>query len=148
MTIRKATHADLDVLLAMARNFLALTAYGPLVGNVATFQLEYFIDDVLAHGVVLVADDGGQVLGLIALYPGLHPISRQAYADELAWWVEPVCRHASVGQQLLEAAERWARDCGLTMLKMVAPAESSIGAFYARMGYAPVETAYQKALVS
>lgn len=147
MTIREATHEDLDVLLLMARAFLASTLYGKLAGHVSRYQLEGFLDDVLARGVVLLAEDEGRIVGALAVLAGVHAISGHFYADEQAWWVEPDARAAGIGEALLDTCESWARAHGLWSLKMVAPAGSTIGAFYERKGYAEVETAWMKVLV-
>lgn len=145
MTIRPATHADTDRLVELGARFLAGTAYGQLVAFVPT-QLRALIAHVLRLGVVFVAEVDGRLEGLLAIVALEHPMSGERYAEELAWWVEPAFRGSSIGPRLLRAGESWTRENGLAMLKMVAPADTDVGAFYARRGYVAIETSWVKRL--
>lgn len=143
--IRPATAEDVDRLVDMAVRFLASTRYGVLV-TPHPHALGRLIAQVLAIGVIFVAEVNGRVEAMLALVALPHPISGELYGDELAWWVEPEHRHGSIGPRLLLQAETWARERGARILKMVAPADSTVGNFYKHFGYVEVETAYQKTL--
>jgi GNAT superfamily N-acetyltransferase len=93
-----------------------------------------------------ISKAGVEVVGFLAMVALEHAIDGRRYGDELAWWVAPDHRGARAGGFLLATAESWARENGLSMVKMVAPADSTIGEFYVRHGYAAVETSYQKVL--
>jgi GNAT superfamily N-acetyltransferase len=145
--IRDATEHDVPQILPMAARFLASTPYGQLLPTEPE-RLEAFVRAILAIGVAFVAEDhGGALVGMIAFVVAEHPISGQEYADEQAWWVSPECRGGSIGPKLLHAAEAWARQRGLTMVKMVAPvASEGVAAYYERIGYEAVEVSYVKQL--
>lgn len=145
ITIREATEADVERVLEMSCLFLALTPYGRLVQP--TYQsLLTLIGVVMANGVILLADAHGHTVGMLAIANFPHPLTGEPYADEVAWWVDPEHRKGRAGFYLLRACEDWARQNGLSMIKMVAPFGTDIGKFYERLGYVPVETAYQKTL--
>lgn len=158
--IRPATAADTPRLVEMATRFLRSTPYGEVV-EPDPACLAALIAVVLEHGVIFVADypmytrviDGDVVeqgdpylVGFIGLAALPHPLSGELYADEQVWWVEPEHRHGLIGPRLMQAAEAWARQQGCRSVKMVAPHGSSVGEYYSRMGYRPVETAFVKFL--
>lgn len=146
MTIRRATEADTARLVELAAQFLDSTAYGALLPHTLE-GLETLVGAVLGAGAIFVALGDGQPVGMIALLACDHPISGDRYGDEIVWYVEPRYRDSTIGPRLLREAEAWARASGLTLLKMVAPAHSDVGPFYARLGYTEVETAWAKNLV-
>lgn len=171
--IREGTLEDGPRLFEMACRFMAETRYGVLFApnHAALAQL---VALVLEHGVVFVdeqdhANDcavwvdalrvfdpverplepcncGRQIIGMLGLITAPNILTGLRYADEIAWWVEPEHRKTRSAHRLLCAAEDWARQKGLSVLKMVAPAGSDIGTFYERRGYTLVESAYQKTL--
>lgn len=158
--IRKATSADKLDLVAMATRFLTETPYRQFL-TVSPAMLDSLVDTVLELGVVLVAERlhfpyigpnlepapaRRELVGMIALVELENPITGEPFADELVWWVEPEHRHGTIGPRLLVAGEAWAREKLLPVVKMVAPAGSQVGAFYQRMGYTAVETAFIKVL--
>jgi GNAT superfamily N-acetyltransferase len=145
MTIRPSTAADTPRLIAMAQRFLATTPYGALL-NPDPDWLEALVDAVLENGTVLVAELDGVLIGMIALSAQPHILTGEFFCDEVCWWVEPEFRLGSVGEQLLTAAEDWARTRNLSMLKMVAPAGTHVGNFYISRGFFEVETSYLKRL--
>lgn len=155
--IREATAADTPRLVEMTTHFLQSTRYGALFRADPVF-IGKLIDLVLEHGVILVAEidsvephweQGGRfkpIIGMIALTALPHLLTGIPYGDEQAWWVEPEHRAGMVGPRLMQAAERWCRENGLNMVKMIAPEGSDVGKFYTRQGYEAVETAFVKLL--
>lgn len=149
MIIRQAVRSDVPALLAMGQAFLDATPYGRLFHATPESLLE-LIKIVFAFGdqaaILLAIEETGPV-GMLVLVAAPHPITGQLYADEVVWWVTPTARGAArAGPTLLRAAEDWARSRNCYMVKMVAPVGSKVGAFYERLGYAAVETAYAKTL--
>jgi len=143
--LREATLEDTPALVRMAEHFIRGTAYADLL----TFNepaIHTLIALVLGHGVIYVTEIDRALVGMIAIVALPHPVTGELYADELAWWVEPAYRGTSVGPHLLDAAERWALARGAAMMKMIAPVGSSVGAYYLRRGYRPIEIAYGKVL--
>lgn len=141
----------------LARHFLEQTQYGEIL-TVNLQQLAHLVSRCLQVGVIFVAEaqraavlNGVTVqhrplIGMLAAFPLNDPISGKPFLDEIAWWVEPEHRRGTTGPKLLWAAEKWARQKGLRLVKMVAPKETNVGRFYERMGYVEVETAYVKRL--
>lgn len=86
------------------------------------------------------------LVGMLAIVMVPHPLSGKTFAEEIAWWVEPEHRKGLIGPKMLRLAEEWATRNGANMVKMVAPAATSVGMFYERSGYKAVETAYIKTI--
>ena len=142
--IRKALPADMDRLVAMGQRFASETEYSAFV-TVDPARVAHSIVQVASSpdGVVLVSGSDASLTGMIAMLAYDHPYSGERTAFELEWWVEPEAR--GDGVRLLRAAEDWAREVGATKMQMVAP-NGRVGALYSRLGYAPVETSYQRSL--
>lgn len=148
-TIRPATAGDRAAILTMATHFAEQTDYGKLFGIQAD-AIGPLLDVILAAGphgaaVVFVAvDDADDVpFGMIAVMIVGQAFTAAHYVDELVWWVEKTHRRTRGGLLLLEAAIVWTRTHGLSVLKMVAPAQfKRLGEFYERRGFVPIETAY------
>lgn len=139
--IRHATLADVPRIVEMAERFFALSEYRELMTG-SPVHLAAFAERLLAQNdaTILVADAQG-VVGMLAIYVFEHPYSGERVASELVWWVEPEQRGAGV--RLLRAAEQWAAAQGAKVLQMIAP-NARVGEFYAKAGYVPVETTFQR----
>jgi GNAT superfamily N-acetyltransferase len=142
--IRRAIPDDLERIVEMGMRFVAETGYQDLI----QVRPEKLADTVLSivtnpDGVVFVSESGDQVTGMIAMLAFDHPYSGTRTASEAVWWVDP--EHRGVGLRLLRAAEDWAKENGAKVMQMVAPTEE-IGALYARLGFKPIETSYQRSL--
>jgi GNAT superfamily N-acetyltransferase len=153
--IRKATAGDLPGLIRMAGDFLRSTPFGQVLSG-SHDALEAVIRATLTGGVIFVAEDdsaedphdrraGARLVGMIA---GTleRTITGDCIGSELVWWVEPAYRKTRLGPYLLRSLEDWTRQEGGTVLKMVAPAGSTVGNYYERLGYSPIETAHVKRL--
>lgn len=142
--IRKATGADAEQINRMGQRFVSESPYGDLL-TVSPVRLAETIAHVLGNpdGVILVSSKGEVLTGMIALLAYDHPFSGERMAFEVVWWVQPEAR--GDGVKLLKAAEEWAREHGIGKVQMVAP-NDRVGALYQRLGYAPVETSYQRSL--
>jgi len=144
MTIREATAADADRLVDMATRFItSSTTYGELLPPDHTRVLG-LVNICLELGVIVVAEGrDGVLVGLLGVVVLEHPFSDVQFAEEQAWWVEPEYRHGTVGPRLVTYVHEWARLRGVKFVKMAAPADApSVGQFYERLGYRPIETAY------
>lgn len=141
--IRRATLDDRDRLVEMGQRFVAETPYAGLIA-INPERLSASVAGILTNPAGAVFVSGSDPLtGMIAMLAYDHPFSGERTAFEVVWWVEPEAR--GDGVRLLRAAEQWARDEGITKMQMVAP-DARVGEFYKRMGYAPVETSYQRSL--
>lgn len=143
MRVRVATADDTARLVEMATRFLAESAYGRLF-PVDEARLAGLVATCMTLGVIFVAEVETGLVGMLALVQLTDPIAGVEFADEIAWWVEPAHRDSIIGPRLLARAQNWTRTQGLAFLKMVAPAGTTIGEFYARIGFTAVESAYIK----
>jgi GNAT superfamily N-acetyltransferase len=142
-TIRPATLDDVPAMVTMGRRFLSTVYAGRLADHPA--QLAALATQLIGHAdsLVLVAEAPDGLIGMIAFTAYAHPMSGELTVAEVFWWVEPERRGAGV--RLLKRAEQWARNRGAAVLQMIAPT-ANVGAFYERLGFAPIETIYQRSL--
>jgi GNAT superfamily N-acetyltransferase len=87
--------------------------------------------------VVLVADDGGELLGFLTAYQDFHSVrfGYRAWIEDLA--VHPDHRSRGIGKTLLDAAKSWARERGATHLELdSAETRTDAHRFYEREGAA------------
>jgi GNAT superfamily N-acetyltransferase len=153
--IREAVLEDSLRIQEMATRFLLDSQYGSLFNDKTTPDaIAALIAGVMQIGTIFVAevDHGGRevapsrLVGMLAIVLVVHPLSGQKVAEEIAWWVEPEARGGSIGPKMLRVAEEWATRNSANMVKMVAPAGSTVGTFYEKSGYRAVETAFIKAI--
>ncbi len=153
MQIRQATIDDVVPLAMMGMAFIDSTQYPMVFGHATELSVGTMLMQLLALPPALgeawmgVAEDRRGIFGALVGVDMPHPLMPVRVFDEIGWWVEPSRRGHQAGPRLLQAAEGWARTRGLRFIKMVAPAASpAVGSFYARRGYAPLETAWFKEL--
>lgn len=142
--IRRATEADIPALTAMGQRFVEETSYKTLV-SADPERIAHTVVGILSTdtGVVLVSEGESGPTGMIAMLSYEHPFSGEMTAFEVVWWVNPESR--GDGIRLLRAAEEWGKQKGAKKMNMVAP-NDRVGALYARLGYVPVETSFQRSL--
>lgn len=145
MTIRPATEADIDAIVAMAERFRDTTSYRDHVPVKADCvrALALALVREQTPGVMLVAADEDALVGMVGMLLFTHPMTGEPTALELCWWVEPEARGRGVSGQLLAAAETWAWEAGATVCQLAAPSDF-VGALYERRGYQLVERMYQR----
>lgn len=146
MTYREATLADVPSLVEMGQRFVEESPYKRFVGENQE-QMRALVEQVVAlpNGRVLVAEEAGTLVGMIAVIAKEHFITGEIIGGELVWWVNPEQRPRGVGIQLLKMAEQAARDLGAKHMQMIAPDER-VGNLYKRRGYELVEVTYQRRL--
>jgi GNAT superfamily N-acetyltransferase len=144
--IREATQDDRESVLEMGMRFAADTQYAEFIHTNRRVMSETF-EGVMASkdGTVLVQELDGALVGMILMVIYAHPFSGERVASELAWWVDPEARRSGAGVRLLRAAEKWAAEHGAAAIQMIAP-NVEIGTLYGRLGYRPMETAFQRSL--
>jgi GNAT superfamily N-acetyltransferase len=142
--IRRALPGDMERLVEMAQRFVAESEYARFV-SIDPDRLSRTITDIAMSedGALLVSEVEGRPTGMIAMVAYDHPYSGERTAFEVVWWVEPEAR--GDGLRLLRAAEEWGREVGAKNIQMVAPNER-VGTLYRRLGYAAVETSFQRSL--
>ena len=148
--IRRAVSGDIPACLVMGRaffdesGFAAETSFDP---DSLRATLERLL--VLPDGILLVADYGGDLVGMAAgiAYPHYFNAHQKA-AQELFWWVRQEMRGGPAGVRLLRGLEDWAKRIGCVTLSMIClPAiNSPAERVYQRSGYRPSERVYMKGL--
>ena len=108
-------------------------------------QIEFMAKMLISqdHGLVLVADVDGDVVGMIGMMIYPHHLSGEPTAGEICWWVDPPYR--GCGKQLLLAAEAWALVRGAKIVQMMAPTPE-VGQIYQKCGYFSAETTWVRRL--
>lgn len=143
--IRRAEVADVDAIVEMGQAFLNGTPYKNYLANDPT-QMRAVVDMLMGavDGLVLVAEQGGRLCGMIGMLIFPHFLSGERVAGELFWWVAPDAR-GSLGIRLLRQAEAWAQSKAVAHVQMIAP-DPRVGLIYERLGYHQIETAYFRRL--
>lgn len=155
-TIRTATIEDVPQLVAMAQRFYPLSPYPAIYGDMPDAQaaglvivsLQGMAEHGIAPGVMLVAEHGGELVGMLCAHIDAATFTPAVVAGELVWWVEPEHRGGMIAARLIRAGEEAARARGATVFNMSALATSpeEAGAMLQRFGYAPTHTIYTKRL--
>jgi GNAT superfamily N-acetyltransferase len=148
MVIRPAIPDDLIAMIDMGAQFYATTAYAQFA-DYHVGSAYALLEMLLEHGVLLVADDGGEVVGMVGLIVSPFPFNLAVKtAHEVMWWVNPEARATGAGHALLRAVEPACREAGVVAIQMIhlanSPPQAAI--LYGRAGYDHSETSYIKAL--
>lgn len=142
--IRFAAEHDIARLVEMGRNFHASSIYSdrvPFSAEALSASLSNFIKSDFA--VVLVAEQDGEVSGVIGGVIGPNYLSGMLAASELFWWVEPSAR--GIGLPLLSAYEDEVVRRGARHSGMIAPTGSGyVEKIYSKRGYQPLEGVFYK----
>ena len=148
--IRDAGIGDVDALVDLGASFLAQTPYGALLPTapvaIAAIMTRLITDP--AGALFVSVDRAGALTGMLGALCFTHPLSGEWVASEFYWWVEPAARGGLDSLRLLKLTITWARAQGAVRLHMIAPEGSGVGRLYRRLGFVPVETAYQLALTT
>lgn len=138
---RSATSDDVEQIVAMGRHFIEDIYPGDLRYN--PDQIRLFAHQLIAadDSDILLAESGGDVVGMLALMAYAHPMSGDRIATEVCWWVEP--QHRGLGMRLFRAAEAWSRAQSAVVFQMIAPSPE-VAHFYERVGFKAIETTYQR----
>lgn len=145
-TIREATLDDAPRVVEMGRRFLANGPYKDQLDNPA--QADHFAKFMIAspNAKVLVAEQEGRVIGVLAFLLFPHCFTGQMTANELIWYVEPEARKGGISVRLMQAAQTLAKACGAVRMQFTAPT-AEVGKLYERFfGYHQVEVSYERTL--
>lgn len=103
--------------------------------------------DDAAQEQVLLAEDGGEVVGILCLYIAAAAPDDASRCDVTELYVNPTHRRQRIGMLLLAEVERIARDGGVGELNIIAePTNETAQAFFRAMGYTAREAGFKKAL--
>ena len=116
--VRAADEAEIPEVLKLYEWLFAPPGLPPPDWNErrATVALGQAIES--RDSVVLVADEGGRLVGLITAYQDIFSVryGQRAWVEDLA--VDPERRSQGVGKALLDAAKAWAKERGATHLEL------------------------------
>jgi ribosomal protein S18 acetylase RimI-like enzyme len=151
MNIRAATLADLPAVLALVPR---LAATGSPPGRDAEQIEASDIESVTralrqpaADEVLLVAEDGGGLRGLIHVKTVVDYFSQQPIAHVSDVVVAASAEGRGIGKALMHAAEDWARGRGYTMVQLhVLVDNARARSMYERLGYSAEWLKYIKRL--
>jgi GNAT superfamily N-acetyltransferase len=134
-TIRAATPGEEREILAMYEWLFAPPGVMPDAWNEKRAAVALREATESHHSVVLVAEDGGHLVGFLTAYLDLHSVrfGHRVWVEDFA--VHPDRRSEGIGKALLDAARAWARERGATHLELdSAEARKDAHRFYEREG--------------
>lgn len=144
MIVRDARDEDTGAVVYMARCFYE--AAGSPDGPFDGLHVLANINGVRAAGSLLVAEQRGVIVGMLAmlLVPGL--CSPALRAHEVCMWVEPGKRGSAALLRLLREFDRRAEASGAVgaQLSTLASSPAKLRGVYERMGYVLADTSFQK----
>ncbi|MFI6238080.1 GNAT family N-acetyltransferase [Micromonospora sp. NPDC050784] len=151
--VRPASLADVPALVALRlANAKAHLALDPDVYRLPQREavIEHFtavLSEATGRNAVLVAEQGGQVVGMVEVLrlpePPAHQILRPEPSAQIHTVVLDEARGRGVGSALLDAADRWAAEHGLSYLSAgIHHHNAGAVRFYRRHGYAPSGTSW------
>lgn len=142
--IREALPTDIDRIVEMGSRSLREGPYRDEVGD-SPKTTAALCQQVLESGKILVAEEDGNVIGVLGFIVFPHYFSGERTAGELIWYVEPEYRQSFTALALLRKAQSLAREMGAKRMQFTAPTEE-VGKAYESLGYHKVEVTYQKCL--
>lgn len=142
--MRLATISDLDNIVEMGLKFAQESSdYSTIADKESIRNLVYqTLISPQTERIVLFKEGKGMLGGAVS--PSMY--SKDMIATEIFWWVEPSERKSGLGSQLLSAFEYWAKNVALCTIIAVSSLDDSIGEFYQKKGYKPVERTYMKVI--
>jgi ribosomal protein S18 acetylase RimI-like enzyme len=131
MEIARATAADDELVAAFARLIPQLSqARPPTRDELAA---------IVASAVLLVARDGGAIVGSLTLTLFHIPTGLQARIDDVV--VDAAARGRGVGEALSREALRLSREAGARSVSLTSrPSRESANRLYVRLGFERLET--------
>jgi GNAT superfamily N-acetyltransferase len=99
-----------------------------------------------ASGIVLVAEDSGQIIGMLLGGVAEYFFSREIYAFDLAVYVTPEKRGSRHFLQLIKHFERWCIELGVPTIKLGISTGNQVGEIYTRLGYEKTGELFRKNL--
>tara|TARA_R110001606_G_scaffold248310_1_gene396332 strand:- start:7192 stop:7650 length:459 start_codon:yes stop_codon:yes gene_type:complete len=94
---------------------------------------------------ILVAEQGEEIVGLLACMYSQPLFSSESISTEIAWYVNKDHRNSTAGFRLMKAYEEWAvgkgvKYVGMTYLENI----TDLSEIYEKKGYLKAETQYMK----
>lgn len=144
LVIREATEEDLPRVGELGSLSLIDGPYAGIIEDNRE-QSRKCAEWVLANGKIVVAEEDGQLVGMLGFVTTLHHMDGQPYSSELIWFVLPEHRKGGAAIKLLWEAEKKAKEMGARSFVFTAPNED-VAALYKRFGYHKLEVTFRKKL--
>jgi hypothetical protein len=151
--IRAATPDDVEAIVEMGKAFFEESPFASIASwDEGSFQLTVLsLLSGSASGGLLVAEDGGKLVGMAAyvIFP-LYFNLQTKIAQEVFWWCRPSHRKG-LGSSLLDELERDAMRGGATVFlsaNLAGERDEAFNRLYQRRGYAPSENVFMRKLAS
>ena len=148
--IREATHDDVPAVVTGVRELLVELGGKPLATPVLAETAHALIDDA-STGVVLVAEQGNELVGIIGVswQVAMRIPGRYGVIQEL--WVKPEFRYMTIGADLLRALAEVARKQGVERIEVGLPSErypalDATEAFYINNGFTQIGTRMRRVI--
>lgn len=144
--IRQAKPDDVPRVMEMVTAFLNATSYKTITPDrdLLGHRIAGFISGLT--GKLLLAEQDGQVVGMIAAVVYPHLLTGVMQGSEIVWWVDEDARKSGAGLQLLAAAETWYRAMGAETSHVVSWGDDRLDRLFTRIGYQPYEKVFVKKL--
>lgn len=140
--LRIADIADYKLVEDMSFKFIETTGYTDYYDKDTISRLiEHILTSPNETNIILLHGEDGMLAGMTTPFV----FGTQTVATEIGWWVEPDKRKSSIGSELLEAFEFWAKKVGASFVSM-GSLDDSLGKFYEKRGYKLYERAYMKVI--
>lgn len=139
MTIRRATLDDKQALLELGRKMRAESPrFSKLDYSDAKAEQLFMVLLSNPNGVVLLAENDSEIIGMMAGFASEHFFSQQLFATDFVLFIEPDHRGGSSAMRLIKEFEKWARDLGVVEIVLGISTEVHAGRtadLYARLGF-------------
>lgn len=139
MKIRRATFDDKYALLELGRK---MHAESPRFSKLeySDAKAEQLFNVLLSNpnGVVLIADDESQIIGMMAGFASEHFFSQQLFASDFVLFIEPEHRGGTAAMRLVKEFEKWATDLGVAEIVLGISTEvhaERTAELYGRLGF-------------
>lgn len=148
--LKVADLSDLSDIKRMALLFKANSPYADQVCDESKVEetLIGLIQGDKTSSLILVAIEDGKTVGMLACLAAEFIFSREKYATELLWWVDPEHRRGP-GKELQEAFTFWANKVGCKYINMSLLENkdtSKMKRIYKKLGYKLMEQCWLKEL--
>lgn len=146
-TYRRAVPGDLPQIMSLAREMHAETSFSTLSFSDSKAATEVMSCIMNPNTFVCVAEDQGQVVGMIAAY-----LSQPYFSDDLVvydhiWFVGKAGRGSLVGSRMLKHVAEWGRLCGAKAVFVTLGSDVSqerVGKLVEKLGYRRLGGYYRK----
>lgn len=146
-TYRRAFPEDLPAIMALAKEMHAETSFRTISFSEPKAATEILSCILNPNMLVAVAEDQGQIVGIIAAFLDSPYFSEDLVVYDHIWYVGKEARGSMVGPRLLKHVAEWARLCGAKAVFVTLGSDVSqerVGKLVERLGYSRLGGYYRK----